>query len=477
MSIFYPGRVYQTSTTTGTGTLTLSGSSAAAVTWQAKFGAGPVPVLYLIQGATYFEMGRGVFTAPSSLTRVDIYSSSNSDALVVLPSATHDVFAWLPGEARYTVSFSATKTLAISEWSTIQQFTGSSAATFNLPAKANMPGGFHCTIQNDGTANLTIDPSGAETVEGVATTIMYPGQFGELSYDGTTWRFKTSPNYSNGNLVGINMLPVNVIDVTQTQNASSRIAILNASAGGAANAAFEVLNGTSTAFFYINGTGFSPSGIDRAGGAVVTTSGPGGLTLATTSPQPIYNYINNVLTSRLQNGNGVNCIEYTNAGNATPFGIVMTYSAAAPNGTGNEFLTCTDTGATRFVARSNGGLANFSANNVNLSDISVKPEFQKHTSADLVALEASFVAVDWGRFKYADQTHDDWNYGYSAQGVETAFAITVPAMTDVWNPGAPPAQQLRAVYTEDLNNIAHALLARALTRVAALEARLAAAGL
>lgn len=191
MSINYPGRVYQTATTTGTGTLTLSGSSAAAVTWQAKFGSGPVPVLYLIQGATYFEMGRGVFTAASTLTRVDVYSSSNSDALVVLPVATHDVFAWLPGEARYTVSFSATKTLAISEWATIQQFTGSSAATLNLPAKANMPGGFHCTIHNDGTAALTIDPSGSETVESVATVVVYPGQFGELSYDGTTWRFKS----------------------------------------------------------------------------------------------------------------------------------------------------------------------------------------------------------------------------------------------------------------------------------------------
>jgi hypothetical protein len=191
MSILYPGRVYQTSTTTGTGTLTLSGSSSAALTWQSKFGAGPLPVLYLIQGASYFEMGRGVFTSPSTLTRVDVYSSSNSDALVVLPAATHDVFAWLPGEARYTVSFSATKTLAISEWATIQQFTGSSAATVNLPAKANMPGGFHCTVHNDGTAPLTIDPSGAETVEGGATLVVYPGQFGELSYDGTTWRFKS----------------------------------------------------------------------------------------------------------------------------------------------------------------------------------------------------------------------------------------------------------------------------------------------
>lgn len=273
-----------------------------------------------------------------------------------------------------------------------------------------------------------------------------------------------SGQITSAGLLGLGMAPVNIIDVTQTQNASSRIAILNANAGGAANAAFEVLNGTSTAFFYLNGTGFTPAGIDRAGGAVVTTSGPGGLTLATTSNQPIYSYINNILTSRMQNGNGVNCIEYTNAGNATPFGIVMTYSAAAPNGTGNEFLTCTDTGGSRFVARSNGGLANFSANNVNLSDVSAKTDIQLMTPI-IPQLWSAHRDVPWCTYKYKDQTHSDPNFGYTAQGIQTAFASVAPALVDQWD----AKSGLLAVYSEDLQNISAAVLSEAQRRIEFLE--------
>ena len=64
---------------------------------------------------------------------------------------------------------------------------------------------------------------------------------------------------------------------------------------------------------------------------------------------------------------GTNLCVFTNSHNASPFGPVIDYSAAAPNGTSNAFLTCEDNSATRFSLRSNGGLANFSANNVNLA--------------------------------------------------------------------------------------------------------------
>lgn len=202
-----------------------------------------------------------------------------------------------------------------------------------------------------------------------------------------------------------------------------------------------------------------------------------------------------VAAAQFKNGSTINCAIFSNTGTPSPFGITISYTAAAPNDTSKEFVFCQDSAAPRFVARSNGGLANFSANNVNLSDIRVKPEFEEHTTGDLDALEAAFVAVDWGRYKYTDQTHDDWNFGYSAQGVEAAFATVVPTITDVWNPttketeevevggithivtrnvDTPVDKQLKAVYTEDLNNIAHALLARALTHIRALAARIVA---
>lgn len=142
-------------------------------------------------------------------------------------------------------------------------------------------------------------------------------------------------------------------------------------------------------------------------------------------------------------------------------------SAAAPNNGTAWFWQCIDSLATRGTFLSNGGLANFSANNTNLSDARVKPSFEQYTNEQLDALQAGFCAVDWGRFKYEDQSHDDWNHGYTAQGVQKAFADVAPELVDTWVDG-----KHLAVYNEDLKNISHALLARLLKDVAELKSSL-----
>jgi hypothetical protein len=66
-----------------------------------------------------------------------------------------------------------------------------------------------------------------------------------------------------------------------------------------------------------------------------------------------------------------------NANNALPgVGLKIAYNGGAPNGTSNEFLQCFDTGAVRTKILSNGGLANFSANNTNLCDIRTKKDIR-----------------------------------------------------------------------------------------------------
>jgi hypothetical protein len=61
----------------------------------------------------------------------------------------------------------------------------------------------------------------------------------------------------------------------------------------------------------------------------------------------------------------------------SPQGIQVTYTNASPNnsGTGNTFLYCVDTTAVRAYISGNGGIANYSANNVNLSDRREKTNF------------------------------------------------------------------------------------------------------
>lgn len=63
---------------------------------------------------------------------------------------------------------------------------------------------------------------------------------------------------------------------------------------------------------------------------------------------------------------------FTQTNAANPVGIFINYSAAAPNTADRPFWRCGDTAGTKAEIRSNGGLANFSANNVNLSDATAK---------------------------------------------------------------------------------------------------------
>lgn len=81
-------------------------------------------------------------------------------------------------------------------------------------------------------------------------------------------------------LAGFGMTPVNALDITQNQNNTSIIKILNNSGGTGAQAHVQVSNGTAIGDLYVNGTGFTPSGIDRVNGVVLKTAGAGGLTFS-----------------------------------------------------------------------------------------------------------------------------------------------------------------------------------------------------
>lgn len=169
-----------------------------------------------------------------------------------------------------------------------------------------------------------------------------------------------------------------------------------------------------------------------------------------------------------------------NASASSPYGIGINFDNAALNNQATYFLSCGDSATTRAIIYNNGGLANYSANNVNLSDATVKADITPYDDKDLDALEHSFRAVNWCKFKYRDQSHDDWNHGYIAQDIARAFASSAPELIDETTVGVPsPAAEgttRKAVYDTDLTHIGLALLARSLKKIADLEARLAKAG-
>ena len=125
-----------------------------------------------------------------------------------------------------------------------------------------------------------------------------------------------------------------------------------------------------------------------------------------------------------------------------------------PNNATNFFFSGVGFLSSRFTARANGGLANFQANDVNLSDVTIKDNWEPYSVAQLEALSVAVDALDFGRYKYRDQTHDDWNHGYTAQNVREAFAAAAPELVDVWGGRDDDTMKdLLAVYSTDFVNI------------------------
>jgi len=134
----------------------------------------------------------------------------------------------------------------------------------------------------------------------------------------------------------------------------------------------------------------------------------------------------------------------TRNGGGGPFGISVEYSAQDPNGTGNEFLQCVGISTLRAEIRSNGGLANYSANDVNLSDRREKTNF-----APAKSYLDTICAIPVQTFNYIDQSEDDpgLTLGVVAQDVQAVAPELV--MESNWGTEDNPKMRL-SIYQTDL---------------------------
>ena len=132
--------------------------------------------------------------------------------------------------------------------------------------------------------------------------------------------------------------------------------------------------------------------------------------------------------------------------NASPFGIRVNYSAATPNGTDNWFYYADDATASRFIVRSNGGIANYSANNVNLSD-----SREKTNASPAGDYLAKICAIPVRTYNYIDQNleeDDGLTLGVFAQDVQAVAPELV--MESNWaNKDEEPKMRL-SIYQTDL---------------------------
>lgn len=151
---------------------------------------------------------------------------------------------------------------------------------------------------------------------------------------------------------------------------------------------------------------------------------------------------------------------------SSPYGLFLQYTAGSPNGTGNEFIYCRDSSLTlRASIRSNGGIANYQANNVNLSDERTKKEI-----SPLESYWNKFKALEIVKFKYKDQTHDDFNIGVIAQQVESVAPEFVDA--DGWEKESSFETPLKSIYTADLYHASIGVLKEAMAKIETLEAKI-----
>jgi hypothetical protein len=129
---------------------------------------------------------------------------------------------------------------------------------------------------------------------------------------------------------------------------------------------------------------------------------------------------------------------------SNPYGMQIAYTGASPNSTENEFLQCVDSGPTvRIQLRSNGGIGNYSANNVNLSDERTKKDIKIAPN-----YLSKICAIPVRTFLYKDQTNNELNLGVIAQEVEKV----APELIDNSGFGETPEDgiPLKTIYQTDL---------------------------
>jgi hypothetical protein len=137
-------RVRESSTTAGTGSIALAGAVIGYQTFDAVMDTGDTTYYtFADQGGSNWEVGLGTFTAPSTLARTTIFSSSNGGSIVTFPAGTKDVFISPPAsgvvttEAIQTISNKRInpRIVSVTSAGTITP-TGDTADQYNVTALA-----------------------------------------------------------------------------------------------------------------------------------------------------------------------------------------------------------------------------------------------------------------------------------------------------------------------------------------------------
>ena len=196
----------------------------------------------------------------------------------------------------------------------------------------------------------------------------------------------------------------------------------------------SIFQDTSNDFWMYNGGATNTRFYTNAAERMRITS-TGALCFGTTTPY-------DVGVPATINASVTNLVLAVTNGGATPYGQKVVYTSASPNSSGYEFFRCDDSTTTRMTVRSNGGIANYSANNVNLSDQREKKDIELAGNyLDKVC------AIPVKTFLFNDQTDTDLNLGVIAQEVQSIAPELVSESN--WGTKEEPKMRL-SIYQTDL---------------------------
>jgi len=182
MALIFADRVKETSTITGTGTLTLLGAVLGFESFASAIGTTNT-VHYCITDNIEWEVGLGTFTstgspATNTVSRDNVYSSSNNDALVNFSAGTKSVFVTNSAQNISSIDLKADKaltlnnqtgtsyTLVLTDDSKYVRMNNAAANTLTVPLNSTVafPIGTQMHIRQVGAGQTTLAGAGSPAV-------------------------------------------------------------------------------------------------------------------------------------------------------------------------------------------------------------------------------------------------------------------------------------------------------------------------
>jgi len=157
----------------------------AAVTNATPTASGTLPVANGGTGATTLTANNVILGNGTSA--VGFVAPSTAGNLLTSNGSTWTSAAAPAGSAILRVARTSNTAIAVGNKSNLIDITsGTFTQTFN--SCASLGSGFFCYIRNSGTGDITLDPDASETIDGLASYVMYPNEVRLVQCDGSALR-------------------------------------------------------------------------------------------------------------------------------------------------------------------------------------------------------------------------------------------------------------------------------------------------